>query len=77
MLNANDIEKRIRFENDDIHFPSTSLICIENAHSSGTVIPLDKMKEIYDIAQKYNLPVHLDGARLFNASTSLGVYVKK
>lgn len=77
ILNANDIEKRIRFDDDDIHFPSTSLICVENAHSSGKVIPLDKMKEIYDVAKKYNLPVHLDGARLFNASTSLGVNVKE
>ncbi|MGL5352994.1 MAG: low-specificity L-threonine aldolase [Clostridium sp.] len=77
MLNASDIEKRIRFEDDDIHFPSTSLICVENAHSSGKVIPLDKMKEIYDVAKKYNLPVHIDGARIFNAATSLNVDVKE
>ncbi|MGL5087762.1 MAG: low-specificity L-threonine aldolase [Clostridium sp.] len=77
MLNANYIEKRIRFEDDDIHFPSTSLICVENAHSSGKVIPIDKMKEIYDVAKKYNLPVHIDGARIFNAATALNVDVKE
>lgn len=77
VLKANEIEKRIRFENEDIHFPSTSLICVENAHSSGNVLTLDEMKEIYDIAQKYNLPVHLDGARIFNAATYLNVDVKE
>ena len=77
VLKAEDIEKRIRFEDEDIHFPSTSLICIENAHSSGNVLTLENMKEVYDVAKKYNLPVHLDGARLFNASTALNVDVKE
>ena len=77
VLKAEAIEKRNRFEDDDIHFPSTSLICIENAHSSGNVLTIENMKEIYNIAKKYNLPVHLDGARLFNASTALNVDVKE
>ena len=76
VLKATDVEKRIRFENEDIHFPSTSLICLENAHSSGNVLTLEEMKEVYDIAKKYNLPVHLDGARIFNAATYLNVDVK-
>lgn len=77
VLNPNEIEKRIRFEDDDIHFPSTSLICVENAHSNGNVLSIENMKAVYDIAKKYNLPVHLDGARLFNASTALNVDVKE
>lgn len=77
VLKASEIEKRIRFEDEDIHFPSTSLICIENAHSSGNVLTIKEMKEVYDIAKKYNLPVHLDGARIFNASTALDVDVKE
>lgn len=77
VLKAEEIDKRIRFEDEDIHFPSTSLICIENAHSSGNVLTLENMKEIYDTAKKYNLPIHLDGARLFNASTALNVDVKE
>lgn len=76
VLSPTDIENKIRVGND-IHFPKTSLICVENAHSSGHVIPLDNMKEIYDLAERYNLPVHLDGARIFNAATSLGVDVKE
>jgi len=77
VLTKKDLEKRIRFEDEDIHFPSTSLICIENAHSSGNVLPLEVMKEVYETATQYNLPVHLDGARIFNAATSLNVDVKE
>ncbi|WP_084820763.1 low-specificity L-threonine aldolase [Clostridium sp. C8] len=77
VIKPNEIEKRIRFEDEDIHFPSTSLICVENAHSSGNVLSLGEMDEIYTVAKKYNLPVHLDGARVFNASASLNVDVKE
>jgi threonine aldolase len=77
VIKTNEIEKRIRFEDEDIHFPSTSLICVENAHSSGNVLSLGEMDEIYTVAKKYNLPVHLDGARVFNASASLNVDVKE
>ena len=55
----------------------TSLVCIENALSNGKVMTINQMKDIYDTAKKYNLPVHLDGARLFNASVALGVDVKE
>lgn len=77
VLTTKDLEKRIRFEDEDIHFPSTTLICIENAHSSGNVLSLDVMKEVYETATKHNLPVHLDGARIFNAATTLNVDVKE
>ncbi len=58
---------------EDIHYPDTGLICMEQAHGDGSVMPLDHMKKISDIAKKHNIPVHLDGARLFNAATALGV----
>lgn len=77
VIKTNEIEKRIRFEDEDIHFPSTSLICVENAHSSGNVLSLGEMDEIYTVAKKYNLPVHLDGARVFNAAASLNVDVRE
>ncbi len=54
----------------------TKLICIENAYS-GKVLPLDYMAEVYKIAKKHNLAVHLDGARIFNAATALNVEVKE
>lgn len=65
------LKETIRVE--DIHYPDTGLICVENAHGNGSVIPLDHMKEIYALAQAHHIPVHLDGARLFNAATALGV----
>ena len=72
VLTPDDIEQRIR-KVIDPHFPKTGLICIENAHSSGRVIPVEKMKTVYNTARKYGVPVHLDGARLFNAAVSLGI----
>lgn len=70
ILPVGEVEARIR--GDDIHYPPTSLICVENAHSSGKVLPLASMKELSALARARELPVHLDGARLFNAATALG-----
>jgi len=55
---------------DDIHLPPTSLICLENTHNraGGTVVPLADMQGVFDVACRHNIPVHLDGARIFNAS---------
>lgn len=64
-----DFIKAIR--SNDIHEPQTSVLSMENALSNGKVMPLALMKENYDIAKKYHINVHLDGARLFNASTYL------
>ncbi|MDD3519700.1 MAG: threonine aldolase family protein, partial [Actinomycetota bacterium] len=63
------LEKAVR--PDDIHFPKTGLICMENAHSSGKVVSLKNMKQVYDFAVKRKIPVHLDGARIFNAAIVL------
>ncbi|MEA4960454.1 low-specificity L-threonine aldolase [Lutispora sp.] len=65
------VEKAIR--SDDIHEPRTGLICLENALANGTVVPLEVMKKVYELAVKRGIPVHLDGARLFNAAAALGV----
>ncbi|WP_125154676.1 low-specificity L-threonine aldolase [Clostridium rectalis] len=75
ILNPIDIKNTIRGE--DIHFPDTGLICVENAYSNGKVIPLSNMKDIYNLAKNNNLPVHLDGARLFNAASYLKVPAKE
>ena len=68
---AKDIIRKIR--TDDIHHPRTGLVCLENALANGTVVPLDIMKEAYETAKANGLPVHTDGARLFNAAAALGV----
>ncbi|RSL15441.1 L-threonine aldolase [Edaphobacter aggregans] len=55
----------------------TGLICIENTHNmaGGTVTPLPILEEIWTGARDAGLPVHLDGARVFNAATALGIGV--
>ena len=55
----------------------TGLISLETSHNmaGGTVSPLPVFEEIWDEAAKVGLPVHLDGARVFNAATALGVTV--
>ncbi|MBQ7796739.1 MAG: threonine aldolase family protein [Lachnospiraceae bacterium] len=51
------------------------LICIENTHNSlgGCCISLSDMERLAQIASREKIPVHMDGARLFNAATALGV----
>ncbi|HEX2918150.1 MAG TPA: GntG family PLP-dependent aldolase, partial [Edaphobacter sp.] len=55
----------------------TGLICLENTHNmaGGTVTPLDVLEEIWRGAKEAGLPLHLDGARIFNAATALGTDV--
>ncbi len=55
----------------------TALICVENTHNmaGGTVTPLSTMQEIWAGAREAGLPVHLDGARVFNAAVALGLPV--
>ncbi|MBM7660444.1 threonine aldolase [Bacillus mesophilus] len=65
------VESAIR--GDDVHLPETTLICLENTHNraGGAVVSIENMKEIHSISSKYNIPIHLDGARLFNAAVAL------
>ncbi|WP_163527885.1 low-specificity L-threonine aldolase [Halobacillus ihumii] len=68
-------EVRAAIRPEDIHFPETGLICIENTHNKagGAVVPLENMQAIYEVARERQIPVHLDGARLFNASVASGI----
>lgn len=76
-MNPNDVEAAIR--GDDIHQPETGLICIENTHNKagGAIVPLENMEQIYQLSRKHQIPVHLDGARLFNASVAAQIPVKE
>jgi len=58
---------------------STGLICVENTHNmaGGTVTPVATAREIIAGAHALGLPVHLDGARIFNAAAALGVGVEE
>ena len=61
------------------HRPRAALICLENTHNraGGRVIPVEKMKAIYELSHRYDVPVHLDGARIFNAATALNIEAKE
>jgi threonine aldolase len=71
------LEKGIR--HTDIHSPPTRLICLENTHNfcQGTPLTPDYMAEVHDLATKYGLKLHLDGARIFNAAVALKIPVAK
>jgi threonine aldolase len=70
------VEAAIR--GSDQHEARTKLIALESTHNrcGGTVLPAEYLKQVRDLADKHNLKVHLDGARVFNASVALGVDVK-
>ena len=71
------LEKGIR--HSDIHCPPTRLICLENTQNfcQGSPITPEYMTEVREIANKFGLKIHLDGARIFNAAVALGVPVAK
>ena len=77
IMDPADIEKA--FREDNLHYPETGLICLESSHNrgGGTVIPLENMRAVFAIAKAHNVPVHLDGARLFNAALALNVDPKE
>jgi len=58
----------------DDHCPGTGLVCLENTHNSkgGTAIAAERIDAACEAAHDRDLPVHLDGARLFNAAVALG-----
>jgi threonine aldolase len=66
------IEAAIRLPRD-VHAAPTGVICVENTHNrcGGVVVGDDYVAEVAGIAQRIGVPVHLDGARLFNASVAL------
>ena len=76
ILTPEIIERTVR-PSDTGFMAHTSLVCMENALTNGKVMSLEQMKAVYDTSKKHNLPVHLDGARLFNASVALGVDAKE
>ena len=68
-------ELRATIRPPDEHFPRTGLICLENTQNlcGGTVLSEEDLAPVRDIADENQIPVHMDGARIFNAAVSLGV----
>ena len=76
MLDPQDVEAAVRGEN--IHFPRTRAICLENTHNrcGGRVLSPAQMATIRQVADRHGIVVHLDGARVFDAAVALGIEAK-
>jgi threonine aldolase len=72
IIDAAQVEAAIRI--DDVHFPVSRLIVIENTHNrgGGSVFPLGKIQQIRELATRRGLRMHMDGARLWNACVATG-----
>ncbi|HWJ23504.1 MAG TPA: GntG family PLP-dependent aldolase [Gemmatimonadaceae bacterium] len=72
VMDADSLERAIRPASP--HAPSASLVCLENTHNGagGKVTPLAELRALRDVATRHRLPVHLDGARLWNAAVATG-----
>ncbi|CAH1383075.1 hypothetical protein MTP99_007114 [Tenebrio molitor] len=77
-FSLDELRDRIR-KNPDFHEPYTSLVIIENTHNmcGGKVLPLDWIEKVKNISKDYNIPVHMDGARIMNAAVYLKVPVAR
>ncbi|MBW4661245.1 MAG: low-specificity L-threonine aldolase [Drouetiella hepatica Uher 2000/2452] len=59
----------------DSHFPKTKLVCLENTHNrgGGRIFPLAEVESIAQVCREQDLPLHLDGARFWNACVATGI----
>lgn len=73
VFSAGDVRAALRPEN--VHFPVTKLICIENTHNraGGSIWPIEAIEKVAVAAKEAKLKMHLDGARLWNASAATGI----
>jgi len=70
----NEVESAIR-SRENIHFPPTALLCLENTHNrcGGAVLTPSETDQLVELAHKKDVRVHMDGARIFNAAVYLGI----
>lgn len=76
-MRLEDIKAAIR--GDSLHFARTRLICLENTHNrcDGAALTPEYTDAVVTLAKEHGLSVHLDGARVFNASVALGIDVRE
>src|SRR4051794_25843636 len=75
----NPAQVRLSFRDPhDVHEPITSLVMLENTHSDSMAQPLpdEYVNEVGRVAHEQGVPLHMDGARIFNASVALGTPVR-
>lgn len=77
IMELSEIKKYVRPK--DYYFPVSRLICLENTHNraGGVIQPIEKIKEISSFAKESGIKMHMDGARIFNASVETGIPLKE
>ena len=77
VMSADDL--RCAFRPRSRYYPAPSLVCVENTHNGagGRVSSLEELGAIRTAAAEQGLPVHLDGARLWNAIVATGIEWKR
>jgi threonine aldolase len=75
-LDLDKVRAGIADESDE-HVARTALLCIENTHNrcGGTVLGVEQVDALAEVAHTHGIALHIDGARIFNAAISLGVPV--
>ncbi len=78
MLDLEQVKAGIADESDE-HVAPTALLCIENTHNrcGGTVLSVEQVEALASLAHAHGIAIHMDGARVFNAATALGVPVSE
>ena len=77
ILRSEQLESAIR--PPAYYMTRTALLCLENTHNraGGTVYPLDEIKRVRSLMIRHNIPMHLDGARIWNAWMASGIHAKE
>lgn len=77
VMDPAEVERHLRPSDGPSIKPQTALVCLEQTHNQagGTVLAPDHMAEIRELASAHDVPLHIDGARLFNAAVALDVPV--
>ena len=78
-LAIDDLESAIRPAASDIHAAPAGVICLENTHNrcGGTILSPTYLSSVRALADRVQLPIHLDGSRVFNAAVERGCPVKE
>uniref|UniRef100_A0A453CHV6 Aromatic amino acid beta-eliminating lyase/threonine aldolase domain-containing protein n=1 Tax=Aegilops tauschii subsp. strangulata TaxID=200361 RepID=A0A453CHV6_AEGTS len=78
-MDVDKIVAAIRHRDGAMYYPTTRLICLENTHGNtgGKCLSVEYTDKVGEVAQSHGLKLHIDGARIFNASVALGVPVHR
>jgi threonine aldolase len=78
MFDLREVQSVISDDSDD-HIAATRLLCLENTHNfcGGAVLSIAQVEALATLAHRHNMMVHMDGARVFNAATALGISARE